>query len=68
MDIIHSSENEAIKESTMSVNSNYKSSHVASNFVAICIILVIRYSRCSLKLLCILLKNNLSTSNFSNVF
>ena len=31
INIIHSTENEAIKESTTSVNSNYKSSHVASN-------------------------------------
>ena len=68
MDIIYSTENEAIKEGTVSVNANYKSSHVTSNFVAICIILIIRSSRCSLKLLCILRKNNLSTSNFSNVF
>ena len=39
IDIIHSTENKAIKEGTTSVNSNYKSSHVASNFVVICIML-----------------------------
>ena len=33
IDIIHSTENKAIKEGTTSVNSNYKSSHVASNFM-----------------------------------
>ena len=39
IDIIHSTENKAIKEGTTSVNSNYKSSHVASNFMVICIML-----------------------------
>ena len=36
IDIIHSTENKAIKEGMTSVNSNNKSSHVASNFAAIC--------------------------------
>ena len=31
--VIHSTENKAIKEGTTSVNSNHKSSHVASNFM-----------------------------------
>ena len=31
IDIIHATENKAFKEGTTSVNSNYKSSHVASN-------------------------------------
>ena len=34
--IIHSTENKAIKEGATFVNSNYKSSRVASNFAAIC--------------------------------
>ena len=38
IDIIHSTE----KEATTSVNSNYKSSHVASNFMVICMIMLIR--------------------------
>ena len=38
IDIIHSTE----KEGTTSVNSNYKSSHVASNFMVICMIMFIR--------------------------
>ena len=42
IDIIHSRENKAIKEGTTSVNSNYKSSHVASNFMVICIMLIRR--------------------------
>ena len=42
IDIIHSTENKAIKEGTTSVNSNYKSSHVAPNFVVICIMLIRR--------------------------
>ena len=42
IDIIHSTENKAIKEGTTSVNSNYKSSHVASNFMVICIMLIRR--------------------------
>ena len=42
IDIIHSTENKAIKEGTMSVNLNYKSSHVASNFMVICITLIRR--------------------------
>ena len=37
-DIIHSTE----KEGTTSVNSNYKSSHVASNFMVICMIMLVR--------------------------
>ena len=40
IDIIHSIENRAIKEGTMSVNSNYKSSHVGSNFIVIRIMLI----------------------------
>ena len=40
IDIIHSTENRAIKEGTMSVNSNYKSSHVGSNFIVIRIMLI----------------------------
>ena len=39
-DIIHSTENKAIKEGTTSVNSNYKSSHVASNFIVISLMLI----------------------------
>ena len=42
INIIHSPENEAIKESTTSVNANYKSSHVASNFMVIYIMLIRR--------------------------
>ena len=42
INIIHSTENKAIKEGTTSVNSNYKSSHVASNFMVICIMLIRR--------------------------
>ena len=37
IDIIHSTENKAIKEGTASVNSNYKTFHVASNFMVICL-------------------------------
>ena len=44
IDIIYSTENNAIKEGTTSVNSNYKSSHVASNFMVICITLIRRVS------------------------
>ena len=40
INIIHSTENKAIKEGTTSINSNNESSHVASNFAAICMILV----------------------------
>ena len=40
IDVIHSTEDEAIKDGTTSVNSNYKSSHVASNFMVICIMLI----------------------------
>ena len=40
IDIIHSAENKTIKEATTAVNSNYKSSHVASNFMVICIMLI----------------------------
>ena len=36
IDIIHSTENKAIKKCMTSLNSNNKSSHVASNFAAIC--------------------------------
>ena len=32
--------NKAIKEGTMSVNSKYKSSYVASNFMVVCIMLI----------------------------
>ena len=39
IDIIHSTENKAFKGGTTSVNSNFKSSHVASNFMVICIML-----------------------------
>ena len=42
IDIIHLTENKAIKEGTTLVNSNYKSSHVASNFMVICIMLIRR--------------------------
>ena len=42
IDIIHSTENKAIKEGTTSVDSNYKSPHVASNFIVICIMLIRR--------------------------
>ena len=42
IDIIHSTEDEAIKEGTTSVNWNYKSSHVASYFMVICIMLIRR--------------------------
>ena len=42
IDLIHSTENKTIKEGTTSVNSNYKSSHVASNFMVICIMLIRR--------------------------
>ena len=42
IDIIHSTENKAFKVGTTSVNSNYKSSHVASNFMVICIMLIRR--------------------------
>ena len=36
IDIIHSTENKAIKKGMKSVNSTDKSSHVACNFAAIC--------------------------------
>ena len=39
IDIIHSTENKAIKQGTTSINSNYESSHVASNFMVIYIML-----------------------------
>ena len=42
IDIIYSTENKAIKEGTTSVNLNCKSSHVASNFMEICIMLITR--------------------------
>ena len=42
IDIIHSTENKNIKEGTTSVNSNYKSPPVASNFMVICIMLIRR--------------------------
>ena len=42
IDIIHSTENKAIKEGTTPVNLNHKSSHVASNFMIICIMLIRR--------------------------
>ena len=42
IDIIHSTENKAIKEGMKSVNLNLKSSHVASNFMIICIMLIRR--------------------------
>ena len=42
-DIIHSTKNEAIKEGTTSVNLNYKFSHVVSNFMVICIMLIRRF-------------------------
>ena len=42
IDIIHSTENKTTKEGTTSVNSNYKSSHAASNFMVICIMLIRR--------------------------
>ena len=40
IDVIHSTEDEAIKDGTTYVNSNYKSSHVASNFMVIYIMLI----------------------------
>ena len=46
IDIIHSTE----KEGTTSVNSNYKSSHVASNFMVICIMLTRRISILKIRL------------------
>ena len=72
IDIIHSTENKAIKEGTTSVNSNYKSSHVAPNFVVICIMLIRRvcmkstvvYGRYNLSLFFTLHENNLSTNVF----
>ena len=42
IDMIHSTKNMAIKEGTTSVNSNYKSSHVASTFMVIYIMLIRR--------------------------
>ena len=42
IDTIHSTENKAIKEGTTSVDSNYKSSHVAGNFIVICIMSIRR--------------------------
>lgn len=42
IDIIHLTENKAIKERTTSVDSNYKSPHVPSNFIVICIVLIRR--------------------------
>ena len=74
IDIIHSTENKPIKESTTSVNSNYKSSHVVYNFMVIYIMLIRRvgmksgkfvYGRYNLNLLFILYENNLSTYVFS---
>ena len=72
IDIIHSTENKAIKEGTTSVNSNYKSSHVAPNFVVICIMLIRRvcmkstvvYGRYNLSLFFTFHENNLSTNVF----
>ena len=49
IDIIHSTENKAINEGTTSVNLNYKFSHVASNFMVICIMLIRGVSVCNLK-------------------
>ena len=40
IDIIHSTENKAVKEGTTSINSNCKSSHVVFNFLVICIMLI----------------------------
>ena len=40
--LLHSTESKAIKEGTTSLNANYKSSHVASNFMVICIMLIRR--------------------------
>ena len=40
--IFHSAENKCIKEGATSVNSNCKSSHVASNFAVICIMFIRR--------------------------
>ena len=42
IDIIHSTEDKAIKEGTTSINLNYKSLHVASNFMVICMMLIRR--------------------------
>ena len=42
IDVIHSTKNKTIKEGMTSVNSNYKSSHVASNFMVICIMMIRR--------------------------
>ena len=42
IDVIHSTKNKTIKEGMTSVNSNYKSSHVASKFMVICIMLIRR--------------------------
>ena len=42
IEIIHSAENKSIKEGATSINSNCKSSHVASNFVVICIMFIRR--------------------------
>ena len=44
IDIIHSTENKAINKGMTPVNSNYKSSHVASNFMLICIMSIRRIS------------------------
>ena len=41
-DITDSTENKAIKEGTTFVNLNHKSSHVASNVMIICIMLIRR--------------------------
>ena len=71
--MIHSTENMAIKEGTTSVKSNYKSSHVASNFMVIYIMLIRRvyiktekfvYGCYNLHLFFILHENNLSTCVF----
>ena len=42
IDTIHSTKNKAFKEGKTSVNSNYKYSHVASNFMVIYITLIRR--------------------------
>ena len=42
IDIIYSTENTSIKEGKTSVNSNYRSSHVACNFMVTCIMLIRR--------------------------
>ena len=75
IDIIHSfkKKNKVIKESTTSVNSNYRSSHVVYNFMVIYIMLIRRvckkngifvYGRYNLNLFFILHGNNLNTYVF----